>query len=634
MLNHLARGVRPDLTHAPFRRFDHEIALCFLDIVYPANGRDTSFFDTAEGSRCLSILQAPCRMGGFGILSVMDTAAEAYVASVALVSAVVKSRQLLGPNFDPDVDGPRALPFFQAAVDSVRPLITPLDTDQPFDLTQQAQATLAQAIAEAQTAQAAAAAAHVDPDAPQQVEVAAPAHALPPYGFQALGLMAAGAAFLAPGATLMLTAAAAAAAVALGAAQHFVPPDGAAVEGVVVAQPGPVAPVFPVIVQPPPAVVPPAEPPPAPNLEVVADAGTVDGAPRPPDALAYTFLTSTNVWSASLSSVQAALGKARKLKKYSGLALAQPTVEARALLLSKSSGQSAAWIFGFSQHLSNAEFDDAVRTHMSLPSIPQAAGHGLHCNLCFRRVHGQPLPNIVDHTGSHAICCRSISRNFTPSLHEFLAKIVRDELRTVLRGVGALQVLPKEPVMADYFSSAPGVHADHRADVGVIYAQSNKPAILLDIKTVNPMARTFLPLAATRPGHAASKKYDDTLKTYHARFPTCKGILVPFVIERGGRIHATSWARLKNIIKPAFTTYVPDGKGGRRPVVDFANFNRALQRRLVERMQTAVQRSSWALTKLKANVPKMVATPTDYLNAEVDGDGDDDALDGDQAVNA
>jgi hypothetical protein len=30
----------------------------------------------------------------------------------------------------------------------------------------------------------------------------------------------------------------------------------------------------------------------------------------------------------------------------------------------------------------------------------------------------------------------------------------------------------------------------------------------------------------------------------------------------------------------------------------------------------------------------MVATPTDYLNAEVDGDGDDDALDGDQAVNA
>ena len=51
-------------------------------------------------------------------------------------------------------------------------------------------------------------------------------------------------------------------------------------------------------------------------------------------------------------------------------------------------------------------------------------------------------------------------------------------------------------------------------------------------------------------------------------------------------------------------------------------------------MQTAVQRSSWALTKLKANVPKMVATPTDYLNAEVDGDGDDDALDGDQAVNA
>jgi hypothetical protein len=97
--------------------------------------------------------------------------------------------------------------------------------------------------------------------------------------------MAAGAAFLAPGATLMLTAAAAAVAVALGAEQHFVPPDVAIVEGVVVAQPGPVAPVFPVIVQPPPAVVAPAEPlwypsvpagrgvPPAPNLEVVADAG-------------------------------------------------------------------------------------------------------------------------------------------------------------------------------------------------------------------------------------------------------------------------------------------------------------------------------------------------------------------------
>jgi hypothetical protein len=33
-------------------------------------------------------------------------------------------------------------------------------------------------------------------------------------------------------------------------------------------------------------------------------------------------------------------------------------------------------------------------------------------------------------------------------------------------------------------------------------------------------------------------------------------------------------------------------------------------------MQTAVQRSnSWALTKPKVNVPKMVTAPTNYLNA-------------------
>jgi hypothetical protein len=134
-------------------------------------------------------------MGGLGILSVTDTAAEAYVRSVALVS---------GSSWGPtSTRMSMAFPFFQADVDSIRPLITPLDTDQSFDLTQQAQATLAQAIAEEE------------------------------------------------------------AAVALRAAQHFVLPNVAVVEGAVVAQPGPVVPVFPVIVQPPPAVIVPAEPLPA-----------------------------------------------------------------------------------------------------------------------------------------------------------------------------------------------------------------------------------------------------------------------------------------------------------------------------------------------------------------------------------
>ena len=184
--------------------------------------------------------------------------------------------------------------------------------------------------------------------------------------------------------------------------------------------------------------------------------------------------------------------------------------------------------------------------------------------------------------------------------------------------------------MSEFFTPTPGVQAQHRADVGVVTSETNKPVLLLDIKTVNPMSRSMLPRASTHQGHAASTRFDATNKIYTARFPDCKSTFVPFVIERGGLIHRESWSRLKNIFKLGFTTYVPDGKGGLRPVVDRLALNISLQR-LLERMQTAVQRcNAWSVAGLKAQVPKMVAADLDANT--LDSDGDEEADEGAQPL--
>jgi hypothetical protein len=90
-------------------------------------------------------------------------------------------------------------------------------------------------------------------------------------------------------------------------------------------------------------------------------------------------------------------------KTYRELALEQPTEEARALLWSKASGQSAAWIYGLSQRLPDSDFDQAVRLHLSLTSIPQAVDNVLACNRCHHKIHGKREPSFVTHTGIHGI---------------------------------------------------------------------------------------------------------------------------------------------------------------------------------------------------------------------------------------
>ena len=82
-----------------------------------------------------------------------------------------------------------------------------------------------------------------------------------------------------------------------------------------------------------------------------------------------------------------------------------------------------------------------------------------------------------------------------------------------------------------------------------------------DGKTVAELmseGRTILTRAATHQGHAASVRYDATHKTYTTRFPDCKTVLVPFVIERGGFITPIV-ALTANVMRDQVASYLEAG---------------------------------------------------------------------------
>jgi hypothetical protein len=184
--------------------------------------------------------------------------------------------------------------------------------------------------------------------------------------------------------------------------------------------------------------------------------------------------------------------------------------------------------------------------------------------------------------------------------------------------------------MSEFFTPTPGVQAQHRADIGGVTSETNKPILLLDIKTVHPMSRSMLPRASTHQGHAASTRFDATNKIYTARFPDCKSTFVPFVIERGGLIHRESWSRLKNTFKLGFTTYVPDGKGGLRPVVDRLALNISHLTPAPPGAHADCGAEVQRLVRRRAQVPKMVAADLDANT--LDSDGDEEADEGAQLL--
>ena len=108
--------------------------------------------------------------------------------------------------------------------------------------------------------------------------------------------------------------------------------------------------------------------------------------------------------------------------------------------------------------------------------------------------------------------------------------------------------------------------------MGVVHANNNTPFLFLDVKTINPSAKSYATHAAKTQGQAANMRYDQTLTHYGRLFSDIDGVLLPFVVEKGGFIHPKSLRPLRSFIKRCYTS-IRTEDGNQVPVVDYPAYN-------------------------------------------------------------
>ena len=288
------------------------------------------------------------------------------------------------------------------------------------------------------------------------------------------------------------------------------------------------------------------------------------------------------------------------------------------MLLSRANARAAAWLTGLSHHarLDDTCFITATKLLLSLSLIPEAEHGPLICTKDKKN-------NLVHSNGLHAIVCAGQTKGRANHLHDNIKKSISSHLRNCLVGTDySVTTGEFHLAQASELSPVGGHTTDSRGDFAVF--KNDELMYVVDVKTVNPSAPSF-PHAFEKAGSAATKKYDNTIKQYTAKWNNIQNKIVPFVIELGGRIHDDSFTWLRNLTAQGFQSTKLNENGVIIKVTDQAAVSKSM-RLLLEQIQTKLQRSNaYAVLTLAFHAKSMQPLNTPLAESSTPSDAEADA---------
>jgi hypothetical protein len=310
-----------------------------------------------------------------------------------------------------------------------------------------------------------------------------------------------------------------------------------------------------------------------------------------------------SVWELEPNKVQGLLGARRKEGTWTSLISQEPSPDHKAMLLSRASGPSQAWLAARRPlRLTNADFITALSLTVGVDTVESCVGAPRICN---------KDAALVTSDGLHALNCTGLRYGRHGSVHTQVKDVVREHIGRHLRPHG-YRVATSEFQMSQHFDPI-GAHAtESRGDFAILYGGEVRAVV--DVKSVNPACKTNLSKgAASTQGAAAQATYNDCVRDYTTKWSIDKKQIVPFVVEIGGYIHPDSYAWLRATMALGCMRPGIDSKGKDTMVLDKQHLAKVM-RDLVIHVQTVVQRTNAStIHAFNKYVSRMAPAPPSQL---------------------